>query len=265
MQHSATPYFIAMTVAWVVDERHDPPRVCGEDSMLLGRRISVDQAIAHVGLSLALAERLAGDLDRAFELIDEARLRFDRLEDRYGQAYAAAQRGHTLRWIGDYAAADEALAESEALRRALRDQRAVAMSLSGRALAAAEAGAAELARRRGRQAVQMMERSGDNPGIGLTAGNLGVSELVLGQPRAALRWFTDAIGPTAVPGGHRAYAWMCLLRAYLLAELGASGQAEDALALAEAGFDQVGDLPGLSAVQRARKGGLPSVAGNEMS
>lgn len=263
--HSATPYFIAITLAWVVDERHDPPRVCGEDSMLLGRRISVDQAAGHVELSLALAERLGGDTDRALVLIDEARGRFDALDDRYGQAYAAAQRGHTLRWIGDYAAADDALAESEALRRALRDQRAVAMSLTGRALAAAESGAAELARRRGREAVQMMERSGDNPGIGLTAGNLAISEMVLGHPHAALRWFSGAIDRNAVPGGHRALAWMWLMRAHLLAQVGADDQAEDARSLAEEAFGRVGDLPGLNAVQRARKGGLPSVADNATS
>ena len=79
-------------------------------------------------------------------LVDDACARFRVVEDRYGEAYALAQRGHTLRWIGQYQEADRCLQRAESLRRELRDQRAVAIALAGRAVTAASAGDADLAR-----------------------------------------------------------------------------------------------------------------------
>ncbi|HKC27445.1 MAG TPA: hypothetical protein VKB75_05490, partial [Jatrophihabitans sp.] len=257
------PYFVAMTLAWTVDERSNPPLLLGEDTFLLGRRIGVEQASGHVAIALALAQRLAGHIDAALELIDDARARFDALDDGYGQAYAAAQRGHTLCWARDYEAGDACLAESERLRRALRDQRSVAMSLGGRALAAAWMGAGDQARRRGLEAVQMMERSGDCAGIALTCTDLGTAELILGDPHAALPWLGRAAELYELPGGQRAYGWTRLIQGHLLADLGAHEEAEAAWAVAAAGFARLGEQQGLQAVQRARKDGLHSVPINQ--
>jgi predicted ATPase/DNA-binding SARP family transcriptional activator len=253
------PYFVALTLAWTVDERSDPPLLLGEDTFLLGRRIGVEQASGHVAIALALTERLSGRVDAALELIDDARARFDALDDRYGQAYAAAQRGHTLCWARDYKAGDDFLAESEALRRSLRDERSVAMSLAGRAIAAAGMGAGDVARRRGLEAVQMMERSGDSAGIALTCTNIGTAELMLGDPHAALPWLGRAADADELPGGQRAYGWARLVQGRLLADLGAVAEAEAAYAFAAACFAKLGEQRGLQAVQRARKERLPSV------
>jgi hypothetical protein len=256
---------VALTLAWTVDERHDPPLLLAEDTLLIGRRIGTEQAAAHIAVAEALARRLAGDPAAALEVIGDAQARFASIGDGYGHAYAAAQRGHTLRWVGDFDAADDALAESEKLRRELRDQRAVAMSLAGRALAAAGAGAAELARQRGREAVSMMERSGDNPGVALTATTLGTIQLILGDEPQALRWFTQAAQLPDVPGGHRAYGWVKLVQALLLAHAGRAADAAAAADVAEASFARLGEQRGLAAVQSARKERLPSVLVNDTS
>jgi tetratricopeptide (TPR) repeat protein len=259
---AAPPYFIAVNLAWTVDDRADLPHLLGEDTMLVGRRIGTEQAVAHVTVAIALARRLAGDTGTALALIDDAAARFTSLDDPFGRAYAAAQRGHTLRWAGDYDAADEALAESEAIRRSLRDQRSVAMSLAGRALVAAGAGAGELARRRGQEAMQMMERSGDNPGMALVCTDLGTVELMLGDRSAAVGWIDRSAELSEMPGGQRAYGWVRLVQAFLYAEAGSTDIAAEAAAAAEQTFTRIGELRGLSAMQRARKGVLSSVIRN---
>lgn len=258
---AAPPYFVAVTIAWTVDERAEPPLLYGEDTLLVGRRIGTEQAIGHVAVAAALARRLAGDGESALALIDDASARFAALDDQYGIAYAAAQRGHTLRWAGDFLGADEAFAESERLRRAMRDHRAVAMTLGGRALAAAGAGAGDKARSWAREAVHMMERSGDNPGVALTATDFGTVELLLGERHAATHWFDRAAELSEMPGGHRAYGWVRLVQAWLHAEAGDAEIAAQAIASAEQMFARIGEVRGLNALQRARKAVLPSVAG----
>jgi hypothetical protein len=68
----APPFFIAMSLGWAVDERHDPPLPFGEETVLFGRRVGAQQAAGYVRLAIALSERLAGNLDAAFDLIDDA-------------------------------------------------------------------------------------------------------------------------------------------------------------------------------------------------
>jgi len=250
------PYFMTITLGWVVDPRVEPPLPFGEETVLFGRRIGAQQAAGHIALAQALTDRQSGDTDSALRLIGEARRRFDALGDRYGQAYAAAQRGHTLRWVGDHSAATDAFVESETLRRELRDQRSVAMALSGRALVAASAGQSAPARALGREALDMMERNGDTAGVTLTTTNLAVAEMLLGEPSAALGWIDRATQVPDLPGGHRGFGWLRLLQAQVLSGAG-DRQAADAAAVAALElFSGFGEQAGLAALQRACKAGL---------
>lgn len=258
------PCFVAMSLAWVVDERGQVPVPYGEETLLLGRRIGAAQATGHVTVSRALAERLSGRVDLALWLLDDARERFDRLGDRYGLAYAAAQRGHTLRWAGDHVEADRHLAEAEALRRELPDRRGVALALSGRAVAAAAAGDGATARRRAREAVTMMERTGDTPGTELASVNSATVEILLGDRAAGLICMKRSAAAPDIPGGHRAHAWMRLVEAHLLAELGRHEAATAALLEARKRFVSLGEERGLAAVQRACKERLPMLLGNDL-
>ena len=249
------PYFAGMNLGWVVDARADLPMPYGEETLLLGRRLGTQQAVGHVTIALALTERLAGDLDQAFRLIERAAETFDALGDRYGQAYAAAQRGHALRWIGDHAEADRALARAESLRRNLRDHRSVALTLAGRSVVAAAAGDSGPAIARGREALRMMERSGDTAGVNLTAVDLAISHLLLDDLEGALEWVKHGLAFSDVPGGDRGHAWTCLFQAHLLARAGQPDAASAAAAEARTKFAALREESGLAAVQSACKAG----------
>ena len=175
----AAPFFVAMSLGWAVDERRDPPLPFAEETVLFGRRVGAQQAAGHLRLAIALSERLAGNIDAASMLIDDAYARFRGVDDRYGEAYALSQHGHALRWVGQYEEADGYLQRSESIRRDLRDKRALALALAGRALNAASAGAADQARTFGREALAIMEESSDTTGVSVISVDLAVAEFLL--------------------------------------------------------------------------------------
>ena len=172
------------------------------------------------------------------------------MDDRYGEAYALSQHGHALRWVGQYQEADDYLQRSESIRRDLRDRRALAISLEGRALNAAAAGAADQARTLGREAFAMMEESGDIAGFSVASVNLGVAELLFADLPAALTWLDRALAVFPIPGGHRSLGWLYLLRAYLLAKLGDRDGSMSSAEAAHTVFSQLGERRGLAALQR---------------
>ena len=256
----AAPFFIAMSVGWAVDERQDPPLPFGEETVLFGRRVGAQQAAGYVRLAIALSERLADHIDAAFALIDDAYDRFHAVDDRYGEAYALSQHGHALRWVGQYEEADTYLRRSESIRRDLRDQRALAISLEGRALNAATAGAADQARTLGREAFAMMQESGDVAGFSVASVNFGVAELLLADLPAALRWLDRALAVFPIPGGHRSLGWLYLLRAHVLGELGDMEGSMISAKAAQTVFSQLGERRGLTALQRIAFGSTPNLS-----
>ena len=253
----APPFFITMALGWAVDERQDPPLPFGEETVLFGRRVGAQQAGGHVRLSIALSERLAGNMNAAFTFIDDAYARFRDLDDRYGEAYGLSQLGHAQRWIGQYEEADRNLQRSEKLRRDLRDRRALAMTLAGRALNAASAGVAQRARSFGRKSLAMMEESGDIAGLSVSSVNAAVAEVLLGDLRAALSWLDRALAVFPIPGGHRSLGWLHFLRAHVLRQLGDTDGSRRSAAAAQTMFTHLGEQGGLIAVQRIRKEGRP--------
>jgi predicted ATPase/DNA-binding SARP family transcriptional activator len=255
----APPFFIAMSLGWAVDERRDPPLPFAEETVLFGRRVGAQQAAGHVRLAIALSERLAGQINTAFTLIDDAYARFRGLDDSFGEAYALSQRGHVLRWIGQYEEADRCLQASESLRRGLRDKRALAMAISGRALNAASAEAADQARALGRESLAMMEESGDIAGVSVSRVNLAVAELLLADLPGALTWLDRALAVFPIPGGHRSLGWLHFVRSHVLLQLGDVGGFMNSAAAARAMFTRLGEQRGLAAVQRICKEGLPSL------
>ena len=253
------PFFITMSLGWAVDERRDPPLPFAEETVLFGRRVGAQQAAGHVRLAIALSERLAGHINAAFTLIDDACARFRQVDDRYGEAYALSQRGHVLRWIARYEESDRCLQASESLRRGLRDKRALAMALAGRALNAASAGVADQARALGRHSLAMMEESGDIAGVSVTRVNLAVAELLLDNLPAALTWLDRALAVFPIPGGHRSLGWLHFVRAHVLLQLGDKDGSMRSAAAAQKMFTRLGEQRGLVAVRRICEEGLPSL------
>jgi hypothetical protein len=252
------PFFITISLGWAVDERRDPPLPVAEESILFGRRVGAQQAAGHLRLSIALTERLSGRVEAALGLIGEAIARFRSVGDRYGEAYALCQQGHTLRWAGKYRAAGRCLLGAESIRRELRDQRGVAFALSGRAVAAASAGVTEDARTLGREALSMMERSSDLPGVMVGCVNLAIVEILAADVNSALSWLDRGIALHPVPGAHGGWGWLHLLRAHLLRRRGDPDGAAESAAAAQAVFDRLGGIQGSAAVQRFCKVGPAS-------
>ena len=250
---AAPPFFSAMTICWVTDDRGRVPIPIPEESMLLGGRVGAEQARGYLEAATAIVERLMGDTDAALGLLDAAVRRFETLDDVYGLAYATGQRAHTLRWMGDLEGAIRCFEQVEDYRSSLRDVRAVAMAVAGRVVADATLGRGRVARQRAGQIVDWMRRTGDVPGIALTLHTAALVEAFLGDDAAALPLVAESIrvGEDTLP--IHALGWQWLLHAQLMTNIGDIEGAAAASALAAARFEAIDDKVGLAAVQRPRK------------
>jgi tetratricopeptide (TPR) repeat protein len=249
---AAPPFFTAITVCWVIDNRGAMLLPVGEDSMLLGRRVGAEQARGHIAAAAAIVERLSGRIPSALELLDDAGSRFAALGDVYGHAYVTGQRGHTLRWAGDFDAAVRCFDDAEALRVSVRDVRAIAMATAGRSFAEALSGRVADARRGISEAIERMRQTGDVPGVALTLNNAALVEMIAGDPEHALDYLGEVLSfGQAVPV--HVHGWHCFLIATLRASLGDLDGSAIAAAEAQASFERLGDERGILAMQRARK------------
>ena len=252
---SSSPFFTALTVSWIVDDRGAVPLPVAEDTMLLGRRVGAAQARGHLAVAAALAERVGGRTDLALALLDDAIARFTALGDSFGVGYALGQRGHTLRWAGDLAGALACFDAAEQVHRSLRDLRSIAMAVAGRSYVAARLGEATVARRHVHEAVSMMERSGDIAGVAHTLNTQGLIELELGAVDAALLPLERALLlPERVTPPY-AIGWEYLLVAHLRRAVGNADGSARAAVEAATRFEALGDRRGQRALQRARKAG----------
>jgi predicted ATPase len=251
--NSEPPFFVGMTIGWVVDDRGAFPIPYGEETVLLGKRFGAEQARGYVTSALALSARVQGRVDDAVAMLDDATARFRAIDDAYGTAFALCQRGHTLRWRGEPDAALPYFRESEQLRRGLRDLRALALASSGRAIVDGQLGRAEAARQRAAEATTMMDRSGDGAGLALTITNAALVERELGDSNAAAALLERALSEQTVPGGHRSVGWQELMLALLRLEQGDEAAATELAGRAYDIFADFGESRGLAALQRACK------------
>jgi len=156
-----------------------------EETMLVGRRVGVAQAEAYISCTIAFAARAAERFSDAGEALDRALRIFSSLGDRTGAAFTLAQRGHLHRALGEVAAAIDCFHESADLRAAIPDQRGSGMSLTGIALTEAVRGNVTPARSLAREAAQMLDRSGDRPGLSRALDNVAAIARLSSTARAA--------------------------------------------------------------------------------
>ena len=259
---STRPFFTAITVCWVVDDRGSTLLPVGEDSMLLGRRVGAEQAYGHIAAAAAIVERLSGRIPSALELLDDACRRFAALGDVYGQAYATGQHGHTLRWTGDFDGAVRCFDEAEALRVSVRDVRAIAMATAGRSFAEALSGRVPDARRGISEAIERMRQTGDAPGVALTLHDAALIEMIAGDTEHTLKYIGESLSfGHAVPV--HVHGWQLLLVATLRASLGGVDSSATAAGDALASFERVGDARGIRALQRACKEGRITMSSSD--
>lgn len=103
----------------------------------------------------------------------------------------------------------------------------------------------------------MMSRSEDRAGSSVAEINLAVTEVIAGDPTAALACLDRGLMRFPIPGGHRSLGWLHLLRAHVLARLEDAPGALAAIAAADAVFGRIGERSGAAAAQRMRKVGPP--------
>ena len=138
-----------------------------------------------------------------------------------------------------------------------RDLRSIAMAIAGRSYVAALRGEAATARRSVREAVAMMERTGDIAGVAHTLNLQGLIELELDAVDAALPPLERTL-LVADRGVMPIYAigWEYLLVAHLRHTIGDADASARAAAEAARRFQALGDQRGQGALQRARKAGV---------
>ena len=247
----AKPLFAVCTLAFSVDQYDGLTMPILEETMLVGRRVGVAQAEAYVLCTIAFAARSARRYSEAAQALDRALRLFQSLSDRAGEAFALAQLGHLHRALGEIAAAISCFHQAADLRAA--DQRGTAMSLSGIALAEAGRGNVSTARGLASEAAQMLDRSGDRPGLSGALNNLAAIEIIAGRYGQAAQTVERLLALRAVPDFHRSVGWSHLLLAQLRERTGEHVRAEAARRAATAVFDQIGERLGMAAVESAAR------------
>jgi predicted ATPase/DNA-binding SARP family transcriptional activator len=247
----APPFFSVCTLAFSVGQHDEIIMPIFEETMLVGRRVGAAQAEAYVRCTVAFAARAAGRFSEAAEALDRALRIFSSLGDRAGEAFALAQRGHLHRALDEVRAAIDCFHQSADLRAGIPDQRGSAVSLSGIALAEAGRGNLTTARGLAAEAAQMLDRSGDRPGLSGALDNLAAIEIISGRYGHAVQVVERLLALRAVPDSHRSIGWIHLLLAQLRERTGERVGAEAARRAATAVFERIGERPGIAAVENA--------------
>src|SRR5439155_18302725 len=105
------------------------------------------------------------------------------------------------------------------------------------------------------EAVSMMRRTGDVPGVAIIINTAGVIQLELGAPGNAVPHFEESVALADSVTPLHAIGWQQLLLAHIRQTMGDANGSALATAEALARFEALGDEWGQSALQRACKAG----------
>jgi len=207
-----------------------------EETMLLGRRVGVIQAIGYVQCAMGYAHRLSDERELALAATSDALEQFAVMGDDLAKAQALHQLGCLHRDIGDYQAAGAALSSARELRIVLGDRRGELLSEINIALLDAMAGDIDRGLESARRSLSGFESAGDQVGMGATLAILGAVELLSGETRAARELYGRAAARLAP--WHRLMGWLRLMAAELSYELGDPARAARETDRAAAVFDK---------------------------
>lgn len=191
-----------------------------EESLIVGRRVGVDHAIAYALAAQGYASRLADDLGRARAAVAEALVHFTHLGDDLGRAQALNQLGCVLRDLADFREAEPLLREAWAIRRRVGDWRGEWLARGNLALMLALQGSVDEGRSDARACLTAFEAVEDRPAAALAYGTLANIELACGELRAARGLYARAAEEFTTQSFPRSEAWHRLMAAELAAEMG---------------------------------------------
>ncbi|HEX6461196.1 MAG TPA: tetratricopeptide repeat protein [Thermoleophilaceae bacterium] len=244
--------FPATTLGLVVlDDANGRPRIYFEETLLLFRPVPASLALGYVLCNQAFALRSMGRPDAAREPLDRALALFRELGDVAGMALALNQLGNLGRTSGDHALAREWLDEALAIRRDLGDRRGTGVTLGNLGLLAAASGDIERGRLLLSESRGLFERTDDGPGQGGALLNLANLELSLGNLEEGRALLEQSLPFWERQNLVRACAWMCLMLADALDELGGPEEAALRRESARAMFEELGDSAGLELIKGA--------------
>ena len=248
---SGRPFFTTMTLGWIVEGAGASPRLYFEETVLPGPRVSAGQAQGYVLCNLGYLARLAGDLDQARTLLDEAVSIFRVLGARDGESMALNHLGCLHRVRAEFAEGRHMLEQSLRIRHEIGDRRAIGLTLGNLGVLTAAEGDVERGVALLEQALAGFRETEDVPGrVGFTLTTASVYANA-GDYDAARRLLPNALLESRhIPGNHRATAWGHVLLSEVFSRLGQPDEAVRALARAGDQFRALGAIdrvePGLS-------------------
>jgi predicted ATPase len=217
------------------------PRVFFEETVLLGRLVADRQADGYVLCNLAEVARLAGDLDGAGALLEDAAARFATLDDCDGEGLALNLLGCVHRVRGSFRDARDVLNRSLQVRRDAGDRRAIGLTQANLGVLAAAQGDLHPGLALIEQAASGFEERQDRAavaGLALTwvsvQADAGAYEAARNHLLVSLPTFRQ------IPGNQRAAAWGYAMLSDIEARLGARSEAAVALHEASARFLDLG-------------------------
>ena len=191
-----------------------------EESLIVGRRVGVDHAIAYALAAQGYASRLADDLGRARAAVAEALVHFTHLGDDLGRAQALNQLGCVLRDLADFREAEPLLREAWEIRRRVGDWRGEWLTRANLALMLALQGSADEGRSDARAARPHSKRSRTVPRRRSPTERWPTSSSACGELRAARGLYARAAEEFTTQSFPRSEAWHRLMAAELAAEMG---------------------------------------------
>jgi predicted ATPase/DNA-binding SARP family transcriptional activator len=230
------------------------PLLLQEDTVIVGRQVGAEAAIAYILGNLAIVDRVEGDFDRAGELIEESLARFQALADVQGEAFALNALGNLARSSGDFERGRELLERSLALRQEVGDRRGTGITLGCLAVLRARSGDSAGGRTAAEQSRGWFAENDDM--IGLSAAELCLANVALsaGDRVGARAHLKDA---ASVFGGLESTpqeGWALAVLAAMSAEDGESATARRWLDRAIRHFELLGGDAGMAYCRELERG-----------
>ena len=207
---------------------------CFEETLLLGRRVGVRQAVGYLWSARGYAARLAGDCASAVTVVTAAVEQFAGMGDDLGRAQMLHQLGCVQRDSGDHPAARRSLMLARELRVGLGDRRGELLTEINLALLDTLDGDVDRGRSAARRCLVDFRAAGDHVGIGAALTILAAISVNDGKLRPAQDLYARAAGELAPWRRHAGWQW--LMVAELSAELGDPRRASEAAARAVSAF-----------------------------
>ena len=222
------PFFTPLMLGFAVEgARTASPRLYFEETVLPGPHINAQQAQGYVLCNLAYLARLAGDLDEARMLVDEAISTFTMLGDRDGESLALNHLGCLHRVRAEYAAGRAALEHSLRLRQRHRRPARDRSDARQPRRAHRRGGRSRTGSRAAAQALAGFRETEDAPGRVAPASPSRACTPTAGDDDDARSdcCTTSCQESRHIPGNHRATAWGYAMLSDVLQRLGQRDEA----------------------------------------